>query len=293
MDFKKMELPELPTLPEVMARVLESANDPDTSAEKLAAVIEKDPAISVRVLRMANSVFFSRGKPADSVQRAIVVVGFEAVKTVALTTSVFDALSSKNAAGIDAKDFWFHSLGTATASKQLSEMVDAAAGPSWFTAGLLHDIGKYILAIMLGTDYRKAVQISEKELVPLRDVEDREFGVNHTQIGGWVARKWQFPELFADVMTSIYQLDSYHGPYAREVAAVAVADRMVQEIGLGKAGEGVLPSLPGAVLQHLDIDLAGLDEFKIRLKETVQEVANNYRILAGQAPPPRNRRRPS
>lgn len=278
-DPRLIELQDLPTLPEVMARILEAANDPLTSAEDLAALLEKDHAISARVLRMANSAFFARLTEADSVHRAVVVIGFEAVKDLALGTSVFATFSARNQCALDPRDFWMHSLGTATAAKFLVEERMPRSVAACFTAGMLHDIGKYVMALQLGEDYGEVLEEAHRCSLPLPEVELQLLGITHSTVGKWVAEKWHFPQMLTDIIAHFYDSESYGGEYGQQLAAVALADSLSQQVGLGRAGDCVEPTLPISLLTSLGIELSSLDGLRERLEESVEEIADFFRIL--------------
>lgn len=269
-DSRLLNLADLPTLPGVMARILDATSDSDASADQLASLIESDHVISARVLRLANSAFFSLRRSVDSVKRAIVVVGFDAVQNLALATSVFDGLAAKRPGPLDPRAFWMHSLATGTAAKLAMERVLPAAAASCFTAGLLHDIGKYVMAVQLGDSYRAVIERSRAEGTQLRDTELEMLGANHTTVGRWVARKWNFPDLLVDTISHFYEPDSYAGPYQRQLAAVSLGDFLANEIDSTDPSVEQPSPLATSTLQLLGLDLQSIDGLRDRVRESVE-----------------------
>ena len=278
-DPRLLRLEDLPTLPEVMSRILEAASNTDTSAQQLASLLEMDHVISARVLRLANSAYFGLSRSVDTVHRAVVVLGFDSVRSLALATSVFGNLARNRPTAFDPREFWLHSLGTATAAKLVAEKSLPGAGASCFTAGLLHDIGKYVMALQLGDDYGEIVETARREALPLPEVERTRLGASHTEVGRWVARKWCFPTLLVDVISHLYEFDSYGGPYIRELAAVTLADSLSHQAGIGDPVATAEPVPPGSVLNTLGLELESLEGVSDRVRESVDEAADLFQIL--------------
>lgn len=257
---KLLELEDLPTLPDVMAYILEIVEDDKSSAGDLTEILERDHAISARVLRLANSAFYGLRYEVESIRRAVVVVGFEAVRELSLATSAFDSLSRHKQFALDPEDFWLHSLGTAKASQMIcrEHFPDLSAG-ACFTAGLLHDIGKYLLALVLKGEYRDVVELARVSQRLLYDIESEILSTTHSEVGYWIANKWHFPKLFTDVILHLYRLKSYKGQYRTEVALVSLADKLSRSAGFGHAGDPVADTL----LDRTDVEVLGLERAQV------------------------------
>ena len=229
---------DLPTLPEVVSKVLEITGEETSSADDVARLLESDPVISARLLRAANSAFYSLRCQVGSVPRAVTVLGFDAVRGLALSTAVFDSLSRKRQFILNPEDFWMHSLGTAKAAHLLArKYCPSASKDGCFTAGLLHDIGKYILALALKNEYQRVVQTARVSNLALRDVEMEELRTNHAEVGGWIAEEWGFPPVLVEVIRNAICPQQYSGPYQAEVGVVALANGLSRLAGFGCAGD--------------------------------------------------------
>jgi HD-like signal output (HDOD) protein len=233
-----LEVEDLPTLPEVMNHILEVVESENSSAQDLTTILETDHAISARVLRLANSAFYGLRHRADSIRRAVVVVGFEAVRMLALATTVFDTLSSRKQFAIAPDDFWMHSLGTAKAAQLLSNHCRTTSSQEGcFTAGLLHDMGKYVLALVLKEKYQEVVRAAEENQINLLPAEQERLEANHAEVGLWLARRWRFPSMICDAIGHQYRVESYNGEYPTEVAIIALSSELSRQARFGDAGD--------------------------------------------------------
>jgi HD-like signal output (HDOD) protein len=150
---------DLPTLPDVMHKVLTLVGDESTSAKKLGSLISYDQSISSRLLKVANSAYYGFMKQIATAQHAIVILGFKEVKSLVLGIAVFDTM--KGASGetsLAQKEFWMHSMGSALAGQIICKRVGMADSETTFTASLIHDIGKLVLDIFFTKEYAKVLE---------------------------------------------------------------------------------------------------------------------------------------
>jgi len=276
---KLLAVEDLPTLPVVMTQLLDAVENDASNADDLTAILEKDLAISSRVLRLANSAFYGLRHKVDSLRRAVIVIGFDAVRMLALATSVFDAFSRQKQFAFDPEEFWMHSLGAAKAAQLLSKQVPGiASAEGCFTAGLLHDIGKYCLALALKEEYAAAVRRAQQEQTLLKICEQEMLGATHADIGAWLAEKWRLPEMISDGIRYHDQLQEYTGAYAVEVAIVSAANILSLEAGFGHAGDyGPLTIEDASV--SLKLDQAQLESIRESLGGYTDEARRFLGVL--------------
>ena len=270
-----LRVQDLPTLPEVMGEILDAVGDDESTAMDLTAILERDHAISARVLRMANSAFYGLRHEVNSIRHAVIVLGFDAVRLLALAMSVFDAFSHRGPFTIDPKDFWMHSLGAAKAAQLVSERCGwLNASHTCFTSGLLHDIGKYVLALAFKAEYQRVFEIAMHSQRPLEEVEAEQLHTTHAEVGAWIAERWLFPSVMIDVIGNLYRASVYSGPHRREVIAVALANDISCAASYGSAGQPMGQPVDEDLAAMLDLtadDVAGilqdLEQFR---EETLQ-----------------------
>lgn len=269
---------QLPTLPEVLTRILDVLDDEASSAEDITTVLASDPVITARILRLANSAFYGARFQIDTIQRAVVTVGFEAVKQLALATAVFDSLQQVSQPCFEREDFWLHSLGSAKAAQLLAFSTDHISMPeACFTAGLLHGLGKIVLSINLQGEYDEVIQQAALDRVSLRAMEQRIFQTDYAETGGWLMQQWGFPAVIVASVRNQHEPLGYRGPYQREVMIVSVAGDMARAAGFGRAGEPLDGALSGE-----RIEMLGLEAGEIAgIVDTLSIMLDDARTLLG------------
>jgi putative nucleotidyltransferase with HDIG domain len=179
---------ELPTLPNVVRRILEITGDPLSSTRQLTHLIERDPALSGNLLKLVNSAYFGFSRRIYQVHDAVVLVGYSTIRGLALGTSVITAL--KSGPNLDARHFWEHSLATAVGTDLVARELAHEKAEMAFIAGLLHDVGVLVMALAMPD--RRWPPAGPEEADPLA-LEEAAYGMTHPAAGGAISRKWRFP----------------------------------------------------------------------------------------------------
>lgn len=207
--------------PETALRVLEIVSDPWASAADLAAVVDADPAIAARVLRLANAPFYGLSRRVGSTSRAVVLLGFATVRALAASAVLADGDRS------DGSDLWAHALGAACGAACVAEREGVDVGDA-FTAGLLHDIG-----LLLMRDAGLDVEIAEVCVPGTGDgIEERErerWGASHAEVGAVALERWRFPEWLVSVVLG------HHRPPTDPVARAVAAGELLAAAATGPA----------------------------------------------------------
>lgn len=194
-----LSIKDLPTLPTVAMQVMSLTQDPESSMSDIVAVIQNDPAITTKILRIANSAFYGMRQKIDSINRALVVLGMNEVNNLITSISVFKTFPiSHDKPTFDRESFWEHCALTGEIAKNISVKLGMKVMSEVFTAGLLHDVGKIIMDQYFHDQFSEALEISYHQKIPLYEAEKQVFGVNHAQIGGWVAERWKLPRNLTD-----------------------------------------------------------------------------------------------
>ena len=211
----------LPTIPTVLARILQLADSESASSKQLIAVIEHDPALTGKMLRLANSAFFGQSRRVATIPRAVVLLGFSTVRNLALGVKVWDTLGA-GIARDRLEELWAHAVAVGVAAKTLAARLRAGDPDEAFTAGVLHDVGRLILAMRFREEYWQCVggageaeAIERKEAVTL--------GVDHAEVGGWILEAWSLPPAIVETVRSHHAGDARPGV----PGLLAVADRLV------------------------------------------------------------------
>lgn len=245
----------LPSMPDVVAQLLEMLEDPNCSLGEVARAISLDPSISLKTLRMVNSAYYGLGQQVNTVEHAVVLLGGKVIKNLALTATLFDTM------GGCADLFLRHCVGCGVAMKALhrttalADLVESA--DEAFVIGLLHDIGKVILSEYLPEEMEEVEGRLQTERVPWFRMEQAIIGVDHASLGGRLAHHWKLPERV------VYGVAGHHQPNAvperhRTLAAhVALANHLCNAAG-HVALEHAVSELPDVVW-----DLTGLSHREI------------------------------
>ncbi len=191
------DLGQIPTMPTIAAKVMQIVNNPKSNAEDVAKFIAKDVALTSKVLRLANSAFYGIPRTISSVNSAIVILGFNTIRSLVLSASVLKMFpSTPGTVTFDRKAFWKHSFMVSIASRMIAQiyrkkkMVDLEMA---FSAGLLHDIGKLILEQFSNAEYMPVLRLAVEKKLPLYQVEKSLLGITHAEVSGLLVDKWQMP----------------------------------------------------------------------------------------------------
>ena len=255
----------MPSLPTTVTKVLEICNNPHTSPADLNHVISLDPVLVGRVLKLINSAYYGLGKPVTNLARAIIMLGINTVKNLALSTAVMGQFSSdKKSQGLNMEGFWRHSLCVGVSAKLLAKKrgVDPKMIEEFFTAGLLHDIGKIPLNAVLSKEYMLTVSVADRNRTSLLQAEDESLGLNHTLSGAMIANAWKLDGAVRDTIEHHHDPQGYSGDYKDVVYSIAAANRFASISEIGFSGDRYPASLPALVWDTLNISRDIFDEIE-------------------------------
>ncbi len=260
---------DLPALPQVALKVMELVRNPDTTIKNLEEVISKDQALVAKVLRIANSTFYGLRGEVSELRRALVILGFNTIRSIVLTAST-EAMYRTKSNNFKERILWEHSLAVGLAARTLSREVDFPAAEEAFAAGLLHDIGKVVLDSNQGDLYQQVIEQVYNEGSCFVDAEQAVFGFDHTQVGSIVARKWTL----ADPLEEAIRL--HHDPEEAVVAPrlcalVTLANNLCLKMGIGpeKRPDLDLAAQPGFTVAGVDPAL--LERIAEKVEGSLQE----------------------
>ncbi|OIP20285.1 MAG: phosphohydrolase [Comamonadaceae bacterium CG2_30_57_122] len=238
----------MPAFPESVQRILVLTRDVACSPKDLVQVINRDPVVTVKVLRVVNSAYYGLAKQITSVDHAVVFLGFNTIKNLALGIAAIGMLPSNALAGFDGQRYLLHSFTTAALARQLAQRLVGADVHDCFIAGLLHDFGKVVVAQCMPAEFRRAMEMSLWQEVPLHQTLVEVMGVDHTAVGAMLSEKWRFaPEL---VNTIRFQ----HEPEQCDtnmLACVVAANQISKQLGFDFGGCSVAQELCASVAARL------------------------------------------
>ncbi len=188
----------LPTLPSVALRVLELCQREQLDLHPIAELISKDPALSAKLLRTANSPIFALRREVSTIANAVGLLGLNAIRTLVLSFSLSGSCQAADRPSL--RDYWRRSVLSALAARELCQGPSIGLREEAFLCGLLQDIGMLALAQALGRHYTEILTKAERDHDKLIDLERAEFGADHAQVGAWLLERWRVPPMLALVV---------------------------------------------------------------------------------------------
>jgi putative nucleotidyltransferase with HDIG domain len=251
----------LPTVPGVLKKLSVIIEKPRITLVEISAFISNDPALTTKVLKMVNSAIYGFPGRIASVSHATMLLGLNVIKGLLLGVSVFE-LMQKTMNGL-----YEHSLACAIASRVIAQKKGLKEPEEISVAGLLHDIGKVILALEFQKEYEAAMNEAQAKSISIYDAEKIQFNATHANVGSWLAEKWRFPRNLIEVIEYHHRpVSSKNAPL--ETAIVHLADILVRARGFGFAGETFVPEV-----NTTSFELLGLSESDI--KDVLKEMEDN------------------
>jgi len=224
----------MPAFPKSVQRILELTRDINCRPKDLVGVIEKDPVITIKVLKIINSAYYGLPNKITSINQSAVYLGVNTLKNLALSFSTIGILPKKNEAGFDIQHYLISSLVTANLVRAIgAKYAPGEVDPTdCYIAGLLHDFGKVVFAQCMPEEFNSALKLSVSDNLPLHQAEEAIIGTDHTFVGAMLAKRWQFPASLVDCIAG------HHGPkYATPLAeCLLVADLVAERLGYDSNG---------------------------------------------------------
>ena len=240
MDIQPGELVDLiqdiPTLPVIHQTLCAKMRDPQVNVPEIADIITQDPALTAKILQLVNAAFYGNTGSVKTISRAVVILGFRAVRSAALAISVFDYFhDEQSSAAIDMAKFWEHSAAVAGICKVLAEKLNIDEREEAYVVGLLHDAGKLLIKRHFPEDFDSACEVAGEQHLSWLDCENALFQVTHSGIAATVFEGWDFPP------SVIEAVDCHHHPtratgHTQLAALVHVADFVSYQLEHGAPG---------------------------------------------------------
>ncbi|AGX86556.1 signal transduction protein [Candidatus Symbiobacter mobilis CR] len=244
---------DMPAFPKSAQAILALTQDMACSPKELARVIEKDPVVTLKVLRVVNSAYYRLPDPIASIDHAVVFLGLNTIKNLALSISALHTVHASPLSHFDAPRYLMHSLVTASVASRLEH---GSASHDYFMVGLLHDFGKVVIAHAMPKMYCRALEMSFWNSLTLHQALEDVVGVDDALVGARLIEQWHFPD---DLVQSIRYQNTPLAMDTNMMAHLVAAVRISNHLGYGfGAREGVVQPLPHTVIKRLGADLPEL-----------------------------------
>lgn len=250
---------DLPTLSATAALVIRQTYDSEIGAAKIAETLGQDQALSIRVLRLANSAYYGLPRKVNTLTEAVVLLGMRTVRDLALVASTFPWLSRPlKGYELGPRELWRHSFAVAVGAKTIARAANLPNDGVAFTAGLLQDVGKVALSMWLEGKLAVLGNYAVREGIRFDEAERRTIGFDHAEVGAAMAETWNLPQEIIDVIRYHHEPDACPTP-DRLIDAVHVADYLAASMGYGLGIDGLQYGVSEQALDRLKLRLEDLD----------------------------------
>ena len=268
----------LPSLPAVAIEVLRLTKDPNAEIDDLVKAVSADPAMSVKILKMANTPQYRRNREITSLPQAAVVLGLKTVKLLALSFSLANSLprGDKNDR-FDFAEYWRHSLTTAVAAQSLARLVKVPYGDEAFLAGLLMRFGQLVMATAIKDEYAAVIEQSDGRL-PTSEVERDVLGYDYPMVGRFLLESWEFPRLLTDSVAECVAFGDSCDGIEEDTVAVCKLLQVGNAVAVlvGEKGDkgGILKQLHELAAHNFGLSDEEVDDLVVNLQGKVRETAD-------------------
>jgi HD-like signal output (HDOD) protein len=267
------KIEDLPTLPRTVLKITELVNNPKSSARDLSRIITDDQVLTARLLKLVNSSFYGFPQRISTITGAIVLLGFDAIRNLLLTTSVYDVFSNHaKTSKFNQEKFWDHSLGCAVGAKVIGNFMRHDKIEELFVAGLLHDIGKIVEMMFLPKEFSKVIRHVRQKNTLMRVAEQEVLGYTHTEIGKLLGERWNLPPKLIGVIGHHHDPGAA-GPFTVDAAIIHLADILVRALNIGYGGDRKIPPLDEFAWEILKIKPPAIEPVLKEMKKEFDDIS--------------------
>lgn len=263
----------MPSLPTTVGKIIQLANDINSSAKDILAVIQLDPVVAGKVMKLINSAYYGMSGKV-SLRQAVVLLGINTIKNLALSSAIVNQMGKNKIAikSFDQHRFWEHSLGTAIACRVICKKMgtDPSEVDEFFVSGLIHDLGKVVLALSVPMIYSQALKYGEENKLDGLTAEKEKVGIDHAEIGSMLGEKWSLNEMLVDSILHHHQPAENSG---KLTWVVHVANYFVSTQGYENTGEYGEPSLDPNSFETIGLQRAEIEEGLANLAEELDKAS--------------------
>ncbi|MCP4252925.1 MAG: HDOD domain-containing protein [Candidatus Scalindua sp.] len=264
-----LKVKEMPPLPQSIIQILELTKSTKSSACDLAKVCEHDPKLTINMLKLANSSFYGFRREISTISHAIVCLGLDTVKSIALASSTQEMLNNEVPAyALEKGMLWQHSIGCSACARIIAKRIGFKESEEAYIAGLLLDIGKIILSDFAEDEFIQIVEKSKNSKISFDKAEQEVLGFDHAQIGARIIEKWNLPPILVESVQYHHQPEKAN-EYKKITYIVHLADAISCMLGIGLGCDGLM-----YVVEENTLDILGLSKEDVEsiMSELVDKV---------------------
>lgn len=268
-------IPSLGSYSAVLDELETVLNDPSSTLATMGETIEKDPALTARLLKLGNSSFYGFSSRLETVTEAISLIGIQQVQDLIIASNVVEIFEGVSPEHVSMESFWRHSLACGVAARLLAIERRVLKPEKYFVAGLLHDVGRLVIYMRAPEAVRQIFESCEHKRMMLREAETNILGFDHEQIAEALLRSWSYPP------NLINAVGNHHHPMAAgvfqlEASLIHLADYMVHAMQIGGSGEKFVPALDMRAWMRLELSPDFLESLVEAVDEQLEAVESVF-----------------
>ena len=270
----------LPTLPGVAVKIIELSKDPDSSLSQVASIISSDPAISAKLLKLANSPIYSQRRAVTNLREALTILGFNAALTIALSFSLYQSLNTSNANAHISVNYWRRSILSATIARLLGVRLGIVKLEELFLTGLLQDIGILVLDSLKDSTYAIEGKVSLKHSERI-ELENKLLGTEHSVVGAWLLQSWKLPQTVINAVMCSHSANEDIAEYSdldRNFYYCLNFSGVIADIWVDESPSDSMQSIMEAVKMFLGLDKVQFNDLLTDINEALPELSKVFEI---------------
>jgi putative nucleotidyltransferase with HDIG domain len=271
LEYIVSKVDDMKVLPEIINKIISLTEDPDSTVEDMEKAILDDQILTTKILRLANSAYYGYARKISTISQATVLLGFQAIKSIALASTVSIFLTSElKGYSLEKNELWTQSQTCAIVSRYIAKHIKYPSPEEAYVAGLLRDIGKTILNQHMEKEYSEVLNLIEEGNISFLEAEKAILGFDHAEIGEKVAEKWNLPKALVD------SIGHHHTPEDSNinellVSIVHVADAITMMMGVGLGLDGLAYSLSPVAIDALGLTEIDFDNIISNVSDLVAD----------------------
>jgi putative nucleotidyltransferase with HDIG domain len=259
------EIKNLPTLPGIVVKLSQMAEDPETTTEQMGKVISRDHILAAKLLKLVNSSFYGFPQRISSLNTAIILLGFNVIRSLIISASIFEVMEDQDV------ELWEHSLGCALISNVLAKRLGMKDPEEISTAGLIHDIGKVAIKMELPREYEQIRQLVKERRISTMAAEREVLGLDHAEAGGWLTKSWNLPAKLVEPITCHHD-PRLAGDNQLAASIIHFSNIMIRGLGYGHGEDVWVPQLGQRAWRLLGLSPHDLDQIIEEVEEKLWDV---------------------
>jgi len=270
-----VEVDKLVSLPDIYYRLEEAIVDPGSTTDKIAELLRSDPDLCARMLRMANSAFYSFPTRIETIERAVSTIGLRQIRELVLVTSVVKAFEGIPSGSVNMTVFWEHSVAVAIMARELGAQLRIPNADGFYIPGVLHDIGRLVMYLKLPGLMRDLLQQRQDGGQAMYILERNILDYSHAEIGGRLLEYWKLPQSIWEPVVTHHE-PRKGGEYSLAACAIHIADGWVNTNFLGSSGSGFELSISPEALERIGVDIEEVDRIGALAAEQTNAVVRQF-----------------